>query len=178
MSRVGRKPIEVPSGVQVSFSERQIHVEGPKGKLSFQIPNPISVRLEGNTLLVTRPGDGRMERSLHGVTRSVVANLVEGVSKGFERNLTIEGLGYRAKNEGKVVVFNLGYSHPILFSPPSGIEVEVVRDTQVFIRGIDKHLVGEVAAKIRRLRPPDAYKGKGVRYKEEKVKLKPGKAGA
>lgn len=178
MSRVGRKPIDVPAEVKVTFSEAGIVVEGKKGKLSFSLPGAISVRQEGGHLLVSRAGEGRAERALHGTCRAVLQNMILGVSQGFEKVLSIEGTGYKARNEGRLVVFNLGYSHPILLSPPAGVQVEAVKDTQVFVRGIDKQAVGEVAAKIRKFRPPNPYKGSGVRYKDERIKLKPGKAGA
>ena len=161
----------------MSISGRDVSVEGPKGSLSFTIKAPIVAEIEDGLIVVKRTGDSGIERSLHGVTRSVIANMVEGVSKGFEKVLMIEGLGYRASKEGDGVLLNLGYSHPVRYEAPEGIELEVVRDTQIIVRGVDKQMVGEVAAQIRRLRPPEPYKGKGIRYRDERVKIKPGKAG-
>ena len=177
MSRVGRRPIDVPDEVKVTIEGRDVKVDGPRGSLSFSVPSPITVEMTDSVITCHRPSDARSIRSLHGVTRSIIANMVEGVSKGFEKTLSIEGLGYRAKAEGRAIQLSLGLSHPVLFEPPEGVELEVVRDNQIVVRGIDKQQVGEVAAQIRRLRPPEPYKGKGIRYSDERVKLKPGKAG-
>lgn len=177
VSRVGRKPIEVPSEVKVSIVGAEATVKGPKGTLQFQIPFPITAEVSDGEIQVRRPGDGSVERSLHGTVRAVLSNMVEGVSKGFEKLLQIEGLGYRARQEGKAVVLTVGYSHPVHFNSPEDVELEVIRDTQIAVRGIDKQKVGETAAKIRRVRPPEPYKGKGIRYSGERVKIKPGKAG-
>jgi len=176
LSRVGKAPIEIPEGVEVRIEGRVVAVKGPKGGLDFTIKAPIAAEIEDGKIVVKRPGDTSVERSLHGVTRSILANMVQGVTVGFEKVLVIEGLGYRATQRDKEIVLNLGFSHPVNFSPPEGVELEVVRDTQIFVRGIDKQEVGEVAAQIRRLRPPEPYKGKGIRYRGERLRIKQGKA--
>ena len=175
MSRIGKLPIEVPSGVEVTVEGTLATVKGPKGTLSQTIPTSISVRQEGNQLLVERPDDEREHRSLHGLVRSLMANMVEGVTKGFEKQLEIQGVGYRVQAQGSDLVFNLGYSHQIPVKAPEGITFEVASPTRFSVKGIDKQQVGQVAADIRRLRKPDPYKGKGVRYAGEVVRRKAGK---
>lgn len=180
MSRIGRKPIEVPDGVKVSFSNGHVDVEGGKGKLSWDIPLGIDAKVEENKILVERENDEKHVKALHGLTRSLLSNMVTGVSTGFTRTLEIVGVGYRAELLGKdKIKFSLGYSNPIEFDLPAGISAKVEdRGTKLILEGIDKQLIGEISARIRKLRPPDAYKGKGVRYEGEELKLKPGKAGA
>jgi large subunit ribosomal protein L6 len=176
MSRIGRKPITVPSGVEIQISPGNVTVKGPKGTLSERINPDMTVTLEDGTLTVARPTDRGDHRALHGLTRSLVANMVTGVTEGFEKRLEIQGVGYRAALRGSSIEFALGYSHSITVDPPSGIEFEVPVPTQVVVRGIDKQAVGQVAAEIRRLRPPEPYKGKGIRYEGEYVRRKAGKA--
>ena len=175
MSRIGKMPIEVPSGVEVKVEGALATVKGPMGTLAQTIPTSISVRQEGNQLLVERPDDEREHRSLHGLVRSLVANMVEGVTKGFEKQLEIQGVGYRVQAQGSDLVFSLGYSHQIPVKAPEGITFEVASPTRFSVKGIDKQQVGQVAADIRRLRKPDPYKGKGVRYAGEQVRRKAGK---
>lgn len=177
MSRIGLLPIDVPSGVEVKIEGSDVTVKGAKGELHRSFHPDISISLRDGQLVVARPTNGRIHRSLHGLTRSLLANMVEGVSEGFLRVLEINGVGYRVeKGEGKLV-FQLGYSHPVDFSLPPGIDVAVQGANRISISGIDKEAVGEVAAKMRALRPADHYKGKGIRYAGEKLHLKPGKAG-
>jgi large subunit ribosomal protein L6 len=175
MSRIGKLPIEVPSGVEVTVEGTLATVKGPKGTLAQTIPTRISVRQEGNQLVVERPDDERENRSLHGLVRSLMANMVEGVTKGFEKQLEIQGVGYRVQAQGSDLVFSLGYSHQIPVKAPEGISFEVASPTRFSVKGIDKQQVGQVAADIRRLRKPDPYKGKGVRYAGEVVRRKAGK---
>ena len=175
MSRIGKMPIEVPSGVEVKVEGTLATVKGPMGTLAQTIPTSISVRQEGNQVLVERPDDEREHRSLHGLVRSLVANMVEGVTKGFEKQLEIQGVGYRVQAQGSDLVFSLGYSHQIPVKAPEGITFEVASPTRFSVKGIDKQQVGQVAADIRRLRKPDPYKGKGVRYAGEVVRRKAGK---
>ena len=175
MSRIGKMPIEVPSGVEVRVEGTLATVTGPRGTLSQTIPTQISVRQEGARILVERPDDERENRALHGLVRSLVANMVEGVTNGFEKQLEIQGVGYRVQAQGSDLVFSLGYSHQIPVKAPEGITFEVASPTRFSVRGIDKQQVGQVAADIRRLRKPDPYKGKGVRYAGEQVRRKAGK---
>ena len=175
MSRIGKLPIEVPSGVEVKVEGTLATVKGPMGTLAETIPTSISVRQEGNQLLVERPDDEREHRALHGLVRSLVANMVEGVTKGFEKQLEIQGVGYRVQAQGPDLVFSLGYSHQIPVKAPEGITFEVTSPTRFSVKGINKQQVGQVAADIRRLRKPDPYKGKGVRYAGEVVRRKAGK---
>lgn len=177
MSRIGRKPIVVPSGVEVNISGKTVTVKGPKGTLTNDIHSDISVALENNELLVTRPSDHRTHRALHGTTRSILSNMVEGVSAGFTRQLDLVGVGYRAAKKGNNVVLNVGYSHPVEMEPEAGIELDVPTQTQVIVKGIDKQRVGAMAAKIRSVREPEPYKGKGIRYSDEHVRRKEGKTG-
>ena len=176
MSRVGKKPIPIPDGVKVSISGQHVTVEGPKGKLEHDVHPLITVSNDGKELLVTRPNDSRRSRSLHGLTRALVANMVQGVKEGFQKDLEIQGVGYRAAKQGNALNFQLGYSHPILVEPPAGIAFSVERNI-VTVSGIDKQVVGEVAAQIRALRKPEPYKGKGIRYVGERVRRKAGKSG-
>jgi large subunit ribosomal protein L6 len=175
MSRIGKLPIEVPSGVEVKVEGALATVTGPRGTLTQTLPTQISVRQEGSQLLVERPDDEREHRALHGLVRSLVANMVEGVTKGFEKQLEIQGVGYRVQAQGPDLVFSLGYSHQIPVKAPEGITFEVTAPTRFSVKGIDKQQVGQVAAEIRRLRKPDPYKGKGVRYAGEQIRRKAGK---
>jgi large subunit ribosomal protein L6 len=175
MSRIGRKPIPVPTGVDVVIEPDVVHVTGPRGALSEAIHRDITVAREGDELLVTRPTDRGEHRALHGLTRSLVANMVEGVTNGYAKTLEIQGVGYRAVLKGRDLEMALGYSHPVPISAPTGIEFEVPQPTRVIVKGIDKQLVGEVAATIRKQRPPEPYKGKGIRYEGELVTRKVGK---
>jgi large subunit ribosomal protein L6 len=178
MSRIGKAPITVPSGVDVTLSGRTITVKGPKGQLSREIPGQITVRQEGEQLLVERPDDARENRAMHGLTRSLVNNMVVGVTEGFKRQLDIVGVGYRAEAQGpNALKLALGFSHPVNVSAPEGISFEVPTATQIVVTGIDKEVVGQVAANIRSIRKPEPYKGKGVRYSGERVLRKAGKTG-
>jgi len=176
MSRIGNKPIALPSGVSVQLAADSIEVKGAKGKLSRQLLDGISVREEDNTLYVARANDTRQQRAFHGLSRALIANMVHGVSVGFERSLEIQGVGYKADVMGNKLVLNLGYSHPIDHLIPQGISIAVDRGVRLTVTGIDKEQVGQVAAEIRGYRPPDSYKGKGVRYEGEIVRLKAGKS--
>ena len=176
MSRIGKKPIPIPTGVKVTVEPETVRVEGPKGKLSTPIPGGIRFEVKDSTLTASRDDDSHS--ALHGLARSLVANAVTGVSTGFQRELDIVGIGYRAENKGRMVVFTLGYSHPIEFPLPEGINVSIEKQTHLVMTGIDKQLVGQVAANMRRLRPPDPYKQKGVRFTGERLKKKVGKTGA
>jgi large subunit ribosomal protein L6 len=177
MSRIGKSPIPVPSGVDVTVAERTITVKGPKGTLSREIPGVITVRQEADELLVERPDDERQNRAQHGLTRSLVANMVQGVTEGFVKELEIIGVGYRAAAQGAGLELALGFSHPVRVSAPDGIDFEVPAPTRIIVRGIDKEKVGQVAADIRKIRKPEPYKGKGVRYLGEQVQRKAGKTG-
>jgi large subunit ribosomal protein L6 len=175
MSRIGKQPIPVPSGVTVSVDPGVVRVNGPRGELQQTVPRDIEIGQEDGVLNVRRPTDRAEHRALHGLTRSLVANMVEGVTNGFEKRLEIQGVGYRAQLRGRDLELALGYSHPVPIPAPDGIEFEVPIPTRVVIRGIDKQLVGEVAANIRKKRPPEPYKGKGIRYEGEYVQRKVGK---
>lgn len=177
MSRIGRLPITVPAGVTVTLDGRAITVEGPKGTLGRDLHPDIKVIQEEGTLLVQRPTDNKMHKQLHGLTRTLVANMVEGVTAGYRKGLEITGVGYRATKVGEKLLLNLGYSHPIEIEPPSGISFEVETPTRLAVVGIDKELVGQIAAKVRATRKPEPYKGKGVRYAGEVIRRKAGKAG-
>ena len=177
MSRIGRLPITVPSGVKVDIAGQDLTVTGPKGSLSLTVAEPIAVSQEDGTLVVTRPNDERMSRSLHGLTRTLVANMVIGVTTGFEKGLEIVGTGYRVAAKGTDLEFQLGFSHPVVVKAPEGITFQVESPVKFKVTGIDKQKVGEVAANIRKLRKPEPYKGKGVRYEGEVVRRKAGKAG-
>lgn len=177
MSRIGNMPIEVPSGVTVELSDRNFAtVKGPNGELAQQLSREMIIKREGDVITVSRPSDARDHRALHGLTRSLLANMVTGVTEGFEKRLTIHGVGYRAEMRGKQLVMRLGYSHEVIFDPPEGIELAVEENTRVVVRGADKQKVGQLAAEIRRSRPVEPYKGKGVRYQGEQIRRKAGKA--
>ncbi|NPV91728.1 MAG: 50S ribosomal protein L6 [Firmicutes bacterium] len=178
MSRIGRKPIAVPDGVSVNIVGNAVSVTGPKGNLSRTLPVDISVVQEGKELLVQRPSDEKQHRSLQGLSRTLVSNMVEGVTKGFTRTLEMTGVGYRATLQGKKLVLTLGYSHPIEVEPRDGMEFEVPVPTRIIVKGIDKEKVGALAAEIRSFREPEPYKGKGVRYDNERIRRKAGKTGA
>jgi large subunit ribosomal protein L6 len=175
MSRIGKQPITVPSGVEVAIEPELVTVKGPKGELSERVARDIDVKQEDGQILVSRPTDRGEHRALHGLTRSLIANMVEGVTEGFEKQLEIQGVGYRAQLQGKKLVLALGYSHPVELDAPDGIDFEVPQPTRIIVRGISKQAVGEVAANIRKKRPPEPYKGKGIRYDGEYVARKVGK---
>lgn len=175
MSRIGRAPIAVPSGVTVDIAGQKVTVTGPKGTLEHTVVEPIRVAREEEELVVTRPTDRGPHRALHGLSRTLVANMVEGVTDGFERKLELVGVGYRAQMKGKDLEVAVGFSHPVVFNPPEGITFEVPEPTQIVVTGIDKQKVGQVASEIRRVRPPEPYKGKGIRYAGEEVRRKVGK---
>jgi large subunit ribosomal protein L6 len=177
MSRIGRSPIPVPSGVDVTIDGSDVRVKGPKGELTHTIVSPITIERQDGELVVTRPDDERDSRARHGLTRTLVANMVTGVTEGYEKTMEIVGVGYRVQAKGSNLEFALGFSHPVTVEPPDGISFEVQAPTRFVVRGIDKQKVGEVAAKIRKLRKPDPYKGKGVRYQGEVVRRKVGKTG-
>jgi large subunit ribosomal protein L6 len=178
MSRIGRMPIPVPSGVEVTIDGSNVAVKGPKGSLSHVVVTPITIdRADDGTLVVTRPDDERESRARHGLTRTLVANMVQGVTEGYEKTLEIVGVGYRVVAKGSSLEFALGFSHPVTVDPPEGITFEVLAPTRFVVRGIDKQRVGEVAANIRKIRKPEPYKGKGVRYAGENVRRKVGKTG-
>jgi len=178
MSRVGKKPIVLPSGVKVSISDTQLEVQGPRGKLNTPVPPGISFSLEKGELVCQRESDARQHRAFHGLARALANNAVKGVTEGFSRDLDIVGVGYRAQVEGSKIVFALGFSHPVEYAIPEGIKVAIEKQTHVTVSGIDRQMVGQVAAEIRRLRKPDPYKQKGIRYVGEVLKKKAGKAGA
>ena len=178
MSRIGRMPVEIPGGVQVELSGLNVRVKGPKGELQRLFSPIIGIKLENNQLVITRNSDHPAERAMHGTTRAVLANMIHGVSKGFEVVLEVEGVGYRAEMEGKTLALYVGYSHPVKVEPPAGISYEVDTKTrQIKVLGFDKELVGQTAANIRNVRPPEPYHGKGIRYAGEHVRRKAGKAG-
>lgn len=175
MSRIGNKPIEIPDGVEIETAGERVAVTGPKGQLEIEVNPDMDVKIDDGTLTVSRPTDRGQHRALHGLTRSLIANMVEGVTKGYEKRLQIQGVGYRAGLKGSALELSVGLSHPVSVTPPDEIEFEVPQPTEVVVRGIDKQLVGEVAAQIRRHRPPEPYKGKGIRYVDEHVRRKVGK---
>lgn len=177
MSRIGRMPITVPSGTTVSINNTRVTVTGPNGELDRSFSPDMSITLQGNILTVSRPSDSKVHRSMHGLTRSLLANMVEGVSKGFERILDIVGVGYRAEKSGDNLIIRVGYSHPVEVIPLPGVSLAVEGLNRIKVTGIDREAVGEMAARIRAIRPPEVYKGKGIRYAGEQVHLKPGKAG-
>jgi len=177
MSRIGLLPIPVPQGVKVNIEGNEVVVEGSKGKLSRSFHPDISITLKDDDLIVARPSNNRVHRALHGLTRSLLANMVEGVTKGFEKTLEIRGVGYRAQKVDNGLMLQIGFSHPVDFSPPSGVDIVVEGNNRIRVIGIDKEVVGETAARIRAIRPPDSYKGKGIKYAGERLRLKPGKAG-
>jgi large subunit ribosomal protein L6 len=175
MSRIGRAPITLPAGVEIDIGPGRVGVKGPRGTLEQAVPHEMTVSVDDGVVTVTRPTDRGPHRSLHGLTRTLVANMVEGVTNGYEKRLEIQGVGYRAALRGSSIELLLGFSHPIVVEPPAGIEFEIPAPTQIIVRGIDKQSVGQVAADIRRLRPPEPYKGKGIRYTGEIVRRKVGK---
>ncbi|MBL1176370.1 50S ribosomal protein L6 [Pantanalinema sp. GBBB05] len=177
MSRIGKRPIAIPAKVTVTIDGQSVTVKGPKGELSRVLPAEVVVVQEGETLLVNRRDESRVARQRHGLCRTLVANMVEGVSQGFQRRLEIQGVGYRAQVQGKNLTLNMGYSHPVQIEPPDGIQFAVENNVNVMVSGIDKEIVGNTAARIRAVRPPEPYKGKGIRYAGEVVRRKAGKAG-
>lgn len=177
MSRIGKKPIEIPSGVTVTLEGNKATVKGPKGELSETFNSDMAINIEDSVITITRPSDAKEHRAIHGTTRALLANMVEGVSKGFEKSLELIGVGYRAQKQGKKLVLNVGYSHPVEFEPEDGVEVEVPSNTKIIVRGINKERVGALASNIRAVRPPEPYKGKGIRYEGEYVRRKEGKTG-
>jgi large subunit ribosomal protein L6 len=177
MSRIGKRPINVPAKVSITIEGQYVAVKGPKGELSRTLPSEVEVVQEGETIQVNRRNESRPARQRHGLCRTLVANMVEGVSQGFQRRLEIQGVGYRAQVQGRNLALNVGYSHPIQIEPPEGIQFAVENNTNVIVSGIDKEIVGNTAAKIRAIRPPEPYKGKGIRYSGEVVRRKAGKAG-
>ena len=177
MSRIGRRPVPLPKGVTASVAGNTVVVKGPKGELTHTIPGELGVRLEDGQLIVTRPSEATKHKSLHGLSRTLVANMIVGVTEGYKKVLEINGTGYRVTAKGKDLEFALGFSHPVNVVPPTGISFSVERPTQFTVAGIDKQLVGEVAANIRKIRPPEPYKGKGVKYQGEVIRRKAGKAG-
>ncbi len=178
MSRIGRAPVDIVAGVEVSVNNSIVKVKGPKGQLEFPISSRLTVKIEDGSLTVERPSDHRDDRAQHGLARSLINNAVIGVSQGYTRNLEIRGVGYRANAKNNVVDLSLGFSHPVLVTAPEGVTIETPEQTKIVITGIDKQVVGQVAANIRAKRPPDSYHGKGVRYEGEHIRLKPGKAAA
>ncbi|WP_449621800.1 50S ribosomal protein L6 [Robertmurraya sp. Marseille-Q9965] len=177
MSRVGKKPIEIPAGVTVTLNGSVATVKGPKGELTRSFNPDMEIKVEENVINVVRPSESKEHRTIHGTTRALLANMVEGVSKGFERSLELIGVGYRAQKQGKKLVLNVGYSHPVEIDPEEGLEIEVPSNTKVIVKGISKERVGALAANIRDVRPPEPYKGKGIRYEGEFVRRKEGKTG-
>jgi large subunit ribosomal protein L6 len=175
VSRIGKQPIPVPSGVELTVEPELVRVKGPKGELQERVSRDIQIEQEDGQILVKRPSDRRDHRALHGLTRSLVANMVQGVTEGFEKRLEIQGVGYRAALRGKDIELSVGYSHPVVIEAPAGIEFEVPQPTRVVVRGFSKQVVGEIAARIRKVRPPEPYKGKGIRYEGEYVPRKVGK---
>jgi large subunit ribosomal protein L6 len=175
MSRIGKRPIEVPAGVNIAISPGRVQVNGPLGELSQTVPQRMKIEQDDGTLVVTRPTERGEDRALHGLTRSLLANMVEGVTSGFEKRLQIQGVGYRAALRGTDLELSVGYSHPVTMKPPQGITFEVPEPTSVIVKGIDKQMVGEIAAQVRKVRPPEPYKGKGIRYEGEYVRRKVGK---
>ncbi|WP_206830594.1 50S ribosomal protein L6 [Alicyclobacillus fructus] len=177
MSRIGRKPIPIPAGVEVSVNGTEVTVKGPKGQLTRRVHPDMKIVVQDNQVIVERPSDEKLHRALHGTTRSVIANMVEGVTNGYSRSLELVGVGYRAAKQGNKVTLSVGFSHPVDLPQVEGIEVEVPAQNKIVVRGIDKELVGIYAAKVRSIRPPEPYKGKGIRYEGENVRRKVGKTG-
>jgi large subunit ribosomal protein L6 len=177
MSRIGKKPIEIPTGVTATVDQSSVTVKGPKGELTRSFNPDMAISVEENVLTVTRPSDSKEHRALHGTTRAVISNMVEGVSKGFEKSLELIGVGYRAQKQGTKLILNVGYSHPVEIEPEKGVEVEVPSNTKIIVKGTNKERVGALAANIRDVRPPEPYKGKGIRYEGEYVRRKEGKTG-
>ena len=177
MSRIGNKPITVPEGVEVKLDGHKITVKGPKGTLEKDLHSNISIKIENGIITVTRPDDEPLNRSLHGLTRTLINNMIQGVSKEYTKELEINGVGYRAAKQGKTLVLTLGYSHPINMEEPEGITYEVPNPNSIIVRGVDKELVGQMAAEVRKQRPPEVYRGKGIKYVDEHIRRKEGKTG-
>ncbi len=178
MSRVGKKPIEIPSGVEAKLETGKITVKGPLGEISYDVNPKLTIKKENNKLLVERPSDQKVYRELHGLTRNLIANMVTGVSKGYEKTLEISGVGFKASAQGSNLMLNLGFSHPIVYPLPKGIKATVdAKQTQIVLKGVDKQLVGQIAANLRSLKEPEPYKGKGIKYNDEIIHRKEGKAG-
>lgn len=177
MSRVGRKPINIPGNVKVGLEDYVVNVEGPKGKLSYRYSDGIRVEIQNNQIIVQRIKEGGKYQALHGLTRAIIKNMFIGVTEGFQKELEIVGVGYRAETKGKALILQLGFSHPVEYQIPEGITVEILKPTTIVVKGIDRQKVGEVAAEIRAFYPPEPYKGKGIRYKGEYIRKKAGKAG-
>ena len=177
MSRIGKKPIEIPSGVTITNDNNTVTVKGPKGELTRSFNSDLTINIEENVITISRPSESKEHRTIHGTTRSLLSNMVEGVSKGFEKGLELIGVGYRAQKQGNKLVLNVGYSHPVEIEPEAGVEVEVPSNTKIIVKGINKERVGALAANIRDVRPPEPYKGKGIRYEGEYVRRKEGKTG-
>jgi large subunit ribosomal protein L6 len=175
MSRIGRRPIEVPAGVTVDVAPGRVDVKGPLGELSQVVPSRMQIELSDSEIVVSRPTDRGQDRALHGLTRTLIANMVEGVTQGFEKHLEIQGVGYRAQLKGSDLELAMGFSHPVLVTPRPGILFDVPTPTQIVVKGIDKQMVGQTAAEVRKVRPPEPYKGKGIRYRDEQVRRKVGK---
>lgn len=179
MSRIGKKPVEIPKGVSIVKEENTLTVKGPKGELKNTFNSALSIEVKNDEVIVTRPNDSKENRSLHGLTRALIQNMVTGVNSSFSKTLDIVGVGFRVEMKGKNLLMNIGYSHPIYFIPPDGVTIETPTQTQIVISGIDKQLVGQVAAKLRSIRKPEPYKGKGIKYSDEQIQRKAGKtAGA
>ena len=177
MSRIGKKPIEIPSGVEIAIDNNVVAVKGPKGSISRTFHKDIKISQEENQLIVERPSENKLHRALHGTTRSILSNMVEGVTKGFEKSLELVGVGYRVAKSGSKVTLSVGYSHPVEFVPEEGIELDVPATNKIIVKGIDKERVGAVAAEIRSIRKPEPYKGKGIKYENERIRRKVGKTG-
>ncbi|MGB9846817.1 MAG: 50S ribosomal protein L6 [Desulfotomaculales bacterium] len=177
MSRIGRQPVAVPAGVEVSIEGNTVRVKGPKGQLTREFPSGVVISMVDGALRVERTSDDKLHRSLHGLTRTLLANMVTGVTKGFEKALELSGVGYRASKQGRKLVLAVGYSHPVEIVPEEGLEIDVPAPTKIIVKGIDKEKVGNLAAKIRSIREPEPYKGKGIKYEGEKIRRKAGKAG-
>ena len=177
MSRIGNKPITIPEGVEVTLNDRIVTVKGPKGTLTKEIHKNMNVTIDGNVITISRPDDEPFNRGLHGLTRTLINNMITGVKEEFKRELEINGVGYRAQKQGNKLVMNLGYSHPVEMDAPAGITFDVPNPNQIIVRGIDKELVGQTAAVVRTKRPPEVYRGKGIKYAEETIRRKEGKAG-
>jgi large subunit ribosomal protein L6 len=178
MSRIGKKPVKIPQGVEVKIEGNTVTVKGPKGSISRQFHREMKIKEEDAKIIVERPSDDNMHRALHGLTRTLIFNMVKGVVEGFEKRLSMEGVGYRATKQGSKLVLTVGYSHPVEIEPPKGIEFEVPAPNKIVVKGIDKELVGQVAANIRKVREPEPYKGKGIKYEDEVIRRKVGKTGA
>jgi large subunit ribosomal protein L6 len=177
MSRIGRLPVRIPSGVQVDVRDHTLTAKGGKGELTRTLHREMRLEVQEGAVLVARPSDSKLHKSLHGLTRTLVSNMIEGVSKGYEKQLELVGVGYRATRQGEALVLTVGYSHPVRYPVPKGITIEVPEPTKIMVRGADKELVGQVAAEVRQVRPPEPYKGKGILYKGERIRRKAGKTG-